>query len=461
MQMKGGFYGAFIGVASNQWANLGPYFSARLNDSPSDSKRVEIFRLPAADNQAKVRLRFAHAGTDSWYFGLDDIGFYSIGAVGPPALALTPTNVVEAVGNTVAVASDILGIGPFTYQWKHNGVDLPNQTNSTLVLTNIQTTNAGTYTLQVGYPGGSTNSPGTVLTVIQPHSSVIGQWDFVNLDLSPTCGRPLEFFDANAASDSLFGDTDFLVVSNIGGRVVNIMRFTPSVPFGGYKMFPGIPGNGGGTNVNQYTLIMDIFYPAPSQNARRGLLQTNPENTDDTDFRIDENNGIGVNGVYHGTFAADTWQRVALAVDLTGPGPNPVVAKFINGVKVGQQTLTEGRDGRWSLSSATDPDKPYVLLFADPAAGVQPGYVSSIQFRSGRLSDAAIARLGGPSPDKIAGCITATSEGGHLIIHWTGGVPLQSADNITGPWEDVPSAPASPYTVPAPLASKKFYRPKL
>ncbi len=37
-----------------------------------------MFRLPAADNQAKVRFRFAHAGTDSWYFGVDNFGLYSL-----------------------------------------------------------------------------------------------------------------------------------------------------------------------------------------------------------------------------------------------------------------------------------------------------------------------------------------------------------------------------------------------
>jgi hypothetical protein len=45
---------------------------------------------PQADNQAKVRFRFAHAGTDSWYFGIDDFGLYSISnaPAARPALAL-------------------------------------------------------------------------------------------------------------------------------------------------------------------------------------------------------------------------------------------------------------------------------------------------------------------------------------------------------------------------------------
>src|SRR5688572_1813114 len=42
------------------------------------SKRVELYWLPSADNQANVRLRFVHAGTDSWYWGIDNVGLYSM-----------------------------------------------------------------------------------------------------------------------------------------------------------------------------------------------------------------------------------------------------------------------------------------------------------------------------------------------------------------------------------------------
>jgi len=41
-QTKGGNYGAFIGVSSNQWSTLAPYISARVDDNPVESKRVEV-----------------------------------------------------------------------------------------------------------------------------------------------------------------------------------------------------------------------------------------------------------------------------------------------------------------------------------------------------------------------------------------------------------------------------------
>ncbi|MFM7803393.1 MAG: LamG domain-containing protein, partial [Verrucomicrobiota bacterium] len=78
---RGKNYGAFIGVAKSEWATLAPFIQARINDDPVESKRVELFRLPKADNQSKVRLRFAQAGTGSWYFGIDNVGFYSISQV--------------------------------------------------------------------------------------------------------------------------------------------------------------------------------------------------------------------------------------------------------------------------------------------------------------------------------------------------------------------------------------------
>ncbi len=71
-------YGAFIGVSSNRWSTLGSFISARVNDDSVESKRIELFKLDKADNQSKVRIRFAQAGTGSWYFGVDNFGLYSI-----------------------------------------------------------------------------------------------------------------------------------------------------------------------------------------------------------------------------------------------------------------------------------------------------------------------------------------------------------------------------------------------
>ena len=462
-QLKGGYYGAFIGVASNLWSTLGSYISARNDDNPVESKRVEIFRLPAADNQSKVRLRFAHAGTDSWYFGIDNVGLYSITTVSPPTLA-GPRSVTEYHGNTTSLGVAPLGIGPFTYQWRRNGSNLSGQTNSSLVLSNVQSPDALPYDVVVGYPGGSITSTQAVLTLFRAPARVVGQWDFDSFDLTASCGQDLGFSDLSVQLNTFFDSSDVFGLPRLNGQSVRVMNFPgkpPEGPMNGYKMFHGIPGNGGGTNVNQYTLIFDILYPATSQGLRRALLQTDPDNVEtpatSADFRVDESNGIGVDGVYQGKVETNQWHRIALAVDLSGPGPNPIVAKFIDGVKVGQQTLGAGRDARWSLSAAAE--NPWALLFAGADTEVQPGYVSSIQLRNGRLSDAELVRLGGPSASKIPGCITITKDGGNLVVSWTGGVALQTATSLSGPWSDIGGA-TTPYTVPGPLGTMRFFRPK-
>ena len=69
--------------------NLAGFLEGRIDDNSTESKRIEVRRLPAADGQSRVRLRFAHAGTDSWYFGLDNVGFYSINPATPESPTLT------------------------------------------------------------------------------------------------------------------------------------------------------------------------------------------------------------------------------------------------------------------------------------------------------------------------------------------------------------------------------------
>ncbi|MBI3853222.1 MAG: hypothetical protein HY298_23475 [Verrucomicrobia bacterium] len=470
-----GNYGAFIGVGQSQWSTLGPYLSARLNDDDAESKRVEVIRLTAADNQPAVRFRFAQVASDSWYFGVDDFGLYSLSpsAFSPPLIAAgpAPVNQTVAIGNAAEVLTvSAVGYG-LQYQWRHDGTNLPGAILSVFNIQNAQVSDAGSYDVIVSNAGGSvTSSVPALVTVINPGAVVTGQWDF-NGNLAASCGQDLQYFDASVQATTTFNTTANFAIASINGQPATVMKFTPASgsnvspgenpstdAWGGYKMFHGALPNGGGANVNQYTIIYDILYPSSSDLAWRALLQASTTATnggDDSEFYIDDfANGIGINGIYHGNITPDVWHRIALAVDMSGPGIHPVVAKFVDGVKVGEQT--EGLDvvdGRFSLQTS------FALLFAENNGYNNDAYVSSVQFSSGRRSDASIASLGGPSAGKIPGCITVRLEGSDIVIRWTGGVPLQSADNIGGPWSDLVGA-TSPYTVPAPLEVKKFYRPK-
>jgi hypothetical protein len=467
-----GNYGAFIGVAQSQWGTLAPYLSARVNDDLTGSKRVEVVRLAQADNQPAVRFRVAQAANNSWYFGMDHFGLYSLTTIAPPLVTAPPASQTVAVGNsgTFTVGSPI-GIGPITLQWRRNGLNLAGKTNSILVISNVQVTDAGNYDVVATNPGGSTtSSPPAVLTVINPLVFVTGQWDFDAGNLAATCGRDLEYYDISVQTNTFFGTTTGFGISDIAGQSAKVMKLTPASgnaggsganpsfeAWGGYKMYHGAAPNGGGTNINQYTLIFDVLYPPTSDLSWRAILQASTNvvtGGDDSEIYInDAANGIGINGIYNGNVTAGVWHRIALAVDTAGPGLHPVIEKFIDGVKAGEQTAGLGvitLDDRFSLNPLL------ALLFAEDSGYNNDAYVSSVQFRRGRLSDAAIVAMGGPTANKIPGAICVSQQGGNVIVHWSG-TTLQSADNVTGPWTTVAGA-AKPYQVPTPLAAKKFYR---
>jgi hypothetical protein len=69
-------YSAFIAAPVSQ--ALAPFISGRIDDDLIESKRVELFPLPMADNRPYVRFRFLQSGTASWFWGIDDFGLYSI-----------------------------------------------------------------------------------------------------------------------------------------------------------------------------------------------------------------------------------------------------------------------------------------------------------------------------------------------------------------------------------------------
>jgi hypothetical protein len=194
-ELKGGFYGAFIGAAVSQ--SLAPYISARVDDDPVESKRVEFFRLPAADNQANVRFRFAYAGTDSWYFGIDNFGIYSFPTTAP-AIRTQPRSLARMSANSVAMFSvDVTGTPPFSYQWRSNGVDIPGATESKLTLPNLPAGLNATYSVRISNSGGSVISDGALLSTFAPTAT--GQWDFDTNDLRATVGQPLEYRGNTAA----------------------------------------------------------------------------------------------------------------------------------------------------------------------------------------------------------------------------------------------------------------------
>ncbi|HOC57775.1 MAG TPA: choice-of-anchor Q domain-containing protein, partial [Verrucomicrobiota bacterium] len=92
----------------------------------------------------------------------------------PPTIAASPQDQTVSVGDTATFTVTASGTPPLFYQWRFNGTDLAGQTTTALSLSNVQTTQAGSYTVVVTNAAGSVTSAAGVLTVVLPPAPVSG-----------------------------------------------------------------------------------------------------------------------------------------------------------------------------------------------------------------------------------------------------------------------------------------------
>jgi hypothetical protein len=247
-----------------------------------------------------------------------------------------------------------------------------------------------------------------------------GQWDFNSGDLSGTVGGPLQYLDgAGGATQqgTQFGTTTALGIPNIGGAEALVMRFPSNYVTMGYTMPTPATANGGGTLVNQWTLIMDILFPTNSSGKIRGLLEADAGNTPDAELFVGANNGIGAPGQFAGELKPNTWHRIAFVVDQSA-GIN-ALRTYVDGVEVGTRRAADV-DGRWALAAGGT-----ATLFTDDNDQTAEGYVNSIQLRNVALTAGQLRALGGPS---AAGIPQALPPVPSFIEKW---IPTKFANRTT------------------------------
>jgi len=60
-------------VFAQPFSSLDAYLSPRIDDDKTEGKRYERCRLSAADNQSNVVIRWMNMGTNSWFWGVDNV----------------------------------------------------------------------------------------------------------------------------------------------------------------------------------------------------------------------------------------------------------------------------------------------------------------------------------------------------------------------------------------------------
>lgn len=91
----------------------------------------------------------------------------------PVAITTQPANTSVCLGGTATLTVGVTGTQPF-YQWRKNGVAIPNATNATLVIPNATAGDAGTYSVVVTNFLNSVTSANATLTVASTALTLLG-----------------------------------------------------------------------------------------------------------------------------------------------------------------------------------------------------------------------------------------------------------------------------------------------
>ncbi|HEY3856554.1 MAG TPA: choice-of-anchor tandem repeat GloVer-containing protein, partial [Verrucomicrobiae bacterium] len=117
---------------------------------------------------------------DQGFLGLDDVQVVALAdAAGPPYIAAQPASLVAIQGGNASFNVLSSGQFPLSYQWQFNGANIVDATNATLMLDNLDPSQAGAYDVLVTNALGSTVSSNAQLTILS------GQDELVTFDDLP------------------------------------------------------------------------------------------------------------------------------------------------------------------------------------------------------------------------------------------------------------------------------------
>ena len=118
------------------------------------------FRVPAAGSVVILTASNAFGSATNGAMYLNEV---------PMEFSIQPPSSNAAVGAPATfTVANMVGVGPFTYQWQFNNTNISGATNISLTLTNLQLNQAGTYSAVVsnGYGTVTNNAALSVLPLL-------------------------------------------------------------------------------------------------------------------------------------------------------------------------------------------------------------------------------------------------------------------------------------------------------
>jgi hypothetical protein len=134
--------------------------------------------------------------------GMRDVRF-GPSVVLPVSITAEPQSQTNVAGNTATFTVSATGSGPLQYQWQFNSNNIAGATSSSLILTDIQSANAGNYSVIVSNLISSTNSTVATLTV-----TPLSPPQFQPAVLQPNGTLQLKFSGTTGANYRLWATTN-------------------------------------------------------------------------------------------------------------------------------------------------------------------------------------------------------------------------------------------------------------
>jgi uncharacterized surface protein with fasciclin (FAS1) repeats len=397
----------------------------------------------------------------------------------PPVITAHPSPSVTAdPGDTVTLSVVATSTQDMTYQWTRNGDDIDGATQATLLLSDVQPEDAGTYAVRVSNPAGTVVSNDSVITVTDPEPPA--SYNIAWISFHPADDQP-----TTAASDAGFteapdiGYTDLLrdaghqvtriVTSNNPDRSIlnrfDLVIISRSVPSGHYQNEGATRWNAvetpiivmGGYVLRQNRMGYTTGNTIPDTDRTVSLQVLNPEHPIFAGINLDAANIMTNPFAGIVTFGELVQRGISVNTDAVA-GDGTVLAIIAtegdpanNGMVIGEWLA-----GATMGNATADPLNGHRLVFLSGSR--EQGITSDgagiydLNDDGARMFLNAVAYMVEPKTVFEQPVL----EDGQITITWTGEGELETATNILGPWE--PTGNTSGSFTEAIGSGNKFYR---
>ncbi len=156
-----------------------------------------------------------------------------------PTFTSQPVTQIVLLGGTAVFSAVASGSATITYQWNKNSTPISGATSSTLTLNNVQSMDAGNYTLTASNSAGSATSSAAALIVTPTIPVVNSAYNLVGFGGNTTGGGVLQDTDPNYAK--VFTATDF--ANALSSKTVKVIEIMTNLNLGYTEIEPSAKVN--------------------------------------------------------------------------------------------------------------------------------------------------------------------------------------------------------------------------